>query len=80
MGKKVLRIFIMGFVKAVVVLLSMILCAMIGFFGTRFYYKQKQNSANKKEAESLIGKAQMDEVSKNLMCGMRINPALLRVW
>lgn len=67
MGKKVLRIFIMGFVKAVVVLLSMILCAMIGFFGTRFYYKQKQNSANKKEAESLIGKAQMDEVSKNLI-------------
>lgn len=62
MGKQVFHIFIVGFLKALLVIACMFVCAAGGFFGTRYYYQQKNVSAVGKASE-----ATRDEVAKNLI-------------
>lgn len=62
MGKQILRIFLKGFLQAIIVLGCMIICAVGGFFGTRYYYQWKNTKAAKIGTE-----AQRDDVSKNLI-------------
>lgn len=67
MAKKIFLIFIKGFLQAILVIICMVLCCVGGFFGTRYYYSQKSASDNSKQVESMIGEAQLDDCSKNLI-------------
>jgi glycerol uptake facilitator-like aquaporin len=67
MGKKIFKIFIVGFFKAVAVLLCMILAAVGGFFGTKKYYTVKNQRAKESEAKKMISGAKVDTVSRNLI-------------
>ncbi len=67
MGKKIFKIFIVGFFKAVAVLLCMILAAVGGFFGTKKYYTVKNQKAKESEAKKMISGAKVDKVSRNLI-------------
>ena len=67
MAKKVFLIFIKGFLQAILVIVCMVLCCVGGFFGTRYYYSQKTASDNSKQVENMIGEAQLDDCSKNLI-------------
>ncbi len=67
MGKKIFKIFIVGFFKAVAVLLCMILAAVGGFFGTKKYYTVKNQRAKESEAKKMISGAKVDAVSRNLI-------------
>ncbi len=62
MGNKFVRIFIIGFLKALFVIVCMLGCAVGGFFGTRYYYAQKNVSSVGKASE-----ATRDDVAKNLI-------------
>lgn len=62
MAKKVLKIFLWGFLKTLFVIACMLACAVAGFFGTRYYYSQKNVSAVNKESA-----ATRDDVAKNLI-------------
>ncbi len=62
MAKKVFKIFIVGFLKTLVVIACMLACAVAGFFGTRYYYSRKNVSSVNKESS-----ASKDEVAKNLI-------------
>lgn len=62
MGKKVFKIFLIGFIKAFLVIACMLACAVGGFFATRYYYAQQNVSS--------VGKASAasrDDVAKNLI-------------
>lgn len=62
MAKKIFKIFITGFLKTLFVIACMLACAVAGFFGTRYYYSQKNvNSVNKESS------ATRDDVAKNLI-------------
>lgn len=67
MAKKVFMIFIKGFLQAILVIICMALCCVGGFFGTRYYYTKKASDANTKQVENMIGEAQIDDCSKNLI-------------
>lgn len=67
MAKKVFLIFIKGFLQAILVIVCMVLCCVGGFFGTRYYYSQKTASDNTRQVENMIGEAQLDDCSKNLI-------------
>lgn len=62
MGNKFLRIFIIGFLKALFVIICMLACGVGGFFGIRYYYAQKNVSSVGKASE-----ATRDDVAKNLI-------------
>lgn len=67
MAKKVFMIFIKGFLQAILVIICMALCCVGGFFGTRYYYTKKASNENSKQVENMIGEAQIDDCSKNLI-------------
>lgn len=67
MAKKVFMIFIKGFLQAILVIICMVLCCVGGFFGTRYYYTKKASNENSKQVENMIGEAQIDDCSKNLI-------------
>ena len=67
MGKMIFKVFVKGFLQAIFVIVCMILCGVGGFFGTRFYYSKKADKENSAKAADMIGDAQIDEVSKNLI-------------
>lgn len=67
MAKKVFMIFIKGFLQAILVIICMALCCVGGFFGTRYYYTKKASNENSKQVENMIGEAQIDVCSKNLI-------------
>ncbi|MCR4715674.1 MAG: LytR C-terminal domain-containing protein [Lachnospiraceae bacterium] len=67
MGKKVFKIFLTGFLKAILVLLCMILAGTIGFVATRKYYSSKNKKAREAEAQKMISGAKLDTVSRNLI-------------
>lgn len=62
MGKKIFRVFLAGFLRAVFVMVCMAVCAALGFFGTRKYYQWKDGKA---VSDGTV--ATVDEVSKNLI-------------
>ncbi len=85
MAKNIFKIFIKGFLQAILILASMILCGVGGFFGTRYYYTKKTNKENATKIASMIGDAQIDDVSKNLIYVWnedkgRISSCLLEVF
>ena len=67
MGKKIFKIFIIGFVKACFVIACMILCGVGGYFGTRTYYTRKNERKNEQALKDIIDDAQVDKISKNLI-------------
>ena len=67
MGKKIFKIFIVGFFKAILVLGCMILAAVGGFYGTKKYYTVKNQKARESEAKEMISGAKVDTVSRNLI-------------
>lgn len=70
MGKKIFVTFIKGFFSAIAVMLAMILCGVGGYYGTRYYYKYKNNRTAKKQSSELLGKANKDDtVARNLVYG-----------
>lgn len=62
MAKKIFKIFLQGFLKTLFVIACMIVCAVAGFFGTRYYYSQKNVSSVNKQST-----ASRDDVAKNLI-------------
>lgn len=62
MGKQILQIFLKGFLKTLLVIACMLVCAVGGFFATRYYYQQKNVSAVGKASEATV-----DDVAKNLI-------------
>lgn len=67
MGKMIFKVFIKGFLQAIFVIVCMILCGVGGFFGTRMYFTHKADKENSAKVANMIGDAQLDEVSKNLI-------------
>lgn len=62
MAKKIIKVFLTGFLKTLFVIFCMIACAIAGFFGTRYYYSQKNVNSVLKEST-----ATRDDVAKNLI-------------
>lgn len=62
MGKKVFHIFLTGFLKTMLVIACMLVCAAGGFFATRYYYQQKNVTSVGKASE-----ATRDDVAKHLI-------------
>lgn len=67
MFKAMFKIFFKGFITTVLVIASMALCGTAGYFGSRAYFLDKAKREHKKEVDKLIGKAQVDDVSRNLI-------------
>lgn len=69
MKKKVLKIFLMGMLKSMLVIALMTAAGLGGYFATRAYYAKHPEDIKKTEEniDDIIADAQIDEVSKNLI-------------
>lgn len=67
MFKMMFKVFFKGFITTVLVIASLILCGTLGYFGSRTYFLDKAKRDHQKEVDKLIGKAQIDDVSRNLI-------------
>lgn len=69
MKKKVLKIFLMGMLKSMLIIALMIAAGLGGYFATRAYYVKHPEDIKKTEEniDDIIADAQIDEVSKNLI-------------
>ena len=67
MKKKVFQVFLKGFLQSIFVIVCMLVCCVGGYFGSRCYFMNKNESGSKTKAEDIIDDAQLDAISKNLI-------------